>query len=144
MPNNEEMIKVILCKPGEKATVTEIGDSLESMQEAVGGWIEEYMPFEDEVAIVCNEEGKINGLPLNRAITDEDGQLQDIIAGDFFIAYAPMASEKFLSMPEELEKKYLDKFEMPEMFYRDNGSIKTVKYDPDSIHTEKASVGYER
>lgn len=47
-------------------------------------------------------------------------------------------------MPEELEKKYLEKFEMPEMFYRDNGSIKTIKYDPDSIHTEKASVGYER
>nr|MBQ4458211.1 DUF3846 domain-containing protein [Clostridia bacterium] len=144
MPNKEEMIRVILCKPGEKASITEIGDSLESMQKAVGGWIEEYMPFEDEVAIVCNEEGKINGLTLNRAITDEDGQLQDIIAGDFFIAYAPMASEKFLSMPEELEKKYLEKFEMPEMFYRDNGSIKTIKYDPDSIHTEKASVGYER
>lgn len=144
MPSKEEMIRVILCKPGEKASITEIGDSLESMQEAVGGWIEEYMPFEDEVAIVCNEEGKINGLTLNRAITDEDGQLLDIIAGDFFIAYAPIASERFHSMPEELEKKYLEKFEMPEMFYRDNGSIKTIKYDPDSIHTEKASVGYER
>ena len=144
MPSKEEMIRVILCKPGEKASIMEIGDSLESMQEAVGGWIEEYMPFEDEVAIVCNEEGKINGLTLNRAITDEDGHLQDIIAGDFFIAYAPITSEKFLSLPEELEKKYLEKFEMPEMFYRDNGSIKTIKYDPDSIHTEKASVGYER
>ena len=82
MQNNEEMIRVILCKPNERAQVIEIEDSLEAMQETVGGWIEEYMPFEDEVAVVCNEEGKLMGLPLSRAITDEDGQLQDIIAGD--------------------------------------------------------------
>src|SRR5699024_6863922 len=45
---------------------------LEAMQELVGGDIEEYMPFEDEVAIICNEEGKIIGLPLNRAIYSEE------------------------------------------------------------------------
>lgn len=35
---------------------------MEAMQVVVGGDIEEYMPFEDEVAIICNEEGKVNGL----------------------------------------------------------------------------------
>lgn len=29
------------------------------------------MPFEDEVAIICNDEGKMNGLPLNRAVYSE-------------------------------------------------------------------------
>ena len=35
-------------------------------------------PFEDEVAIILNESGKINGLPLNRAIYTEDGDMQDL------------------------------------------------------------------
>ena len=41
------------------------------MQSLVEGDIEEYMPFEDEVAIICNDEGKMNGLPLNRAVYSE-------------------------------------------------------------------------
>ena len=45
-------MRVILCKPDEKAVVIEMEDSLESMQKMVGGLIEEYMPWEDEVAII--------------------------------------------------------------------------------------------
>ena len=123
-------MRVILCRPDEMAEVIEIEDSLESMQKMVGGLIEEYMPWEDEVALICNEEGKMVGLPLNRGIFDEEGHLQDIIAGDFFICYAPIESEKFLSMPPELEEKYLKKFEMPEMFFRDGGGIRSEKYTP--------------
>ena len=73
---NRTTMRVILCKSDERATVIEIEDSLESMQNVVGGLIEEYMPWEDEVAIICNEEGKMNGLPLNRGITDENGHLR--------------------------------------------------------------------
>ena len=124
-------MRVILCKPDEKAVVIEMEDSLESMQKMVGGLIEEYMPWEDEVAIICNEEGKMNGLPLNRGIKDEDGHLQDIIAGDFFICYAPIESERFLSMPPDLEEKYKEKFDLPEMFMMENGEIETIKYEPD-------------
>ena len=69
----EETLKVILVKPGELAKQVEISDTLEAMQEAVGGYIESYMPFEDEVALVCNDEGKMQGLPLNRAIKDNEG-----------------------------------------------------------------------
>jgi len=127
---NTNMMRVILCKPGEKAETIEMEDSLRAMQEMVGGRIEEYMPWEEEVAIICNEEGKMMRLPLNRGIKDEKGQLQDIIAGDFFICYAPIESEKFLSMPPELEEKYLKKFEMPEMFFRDGGNIRSEKYEP--------------
>ena len=111
-------IEVILVKPMELAEVVEIKDSLEAMQELVGGYIEEYMPFDDEVAIICNDEGKLMGLPLNRGIADENGMLQEIIAGPFFICYAPVESEKFMSMPEELKHKYLEKFREPELFFR--------------------------
>lgn len=67
-----ETISVLLIQPGKYPKTVEIEDSLEAMQALVGGDIEEYMPFEDEVAIICNEEGKISGLPLNRAVYAEE------------------------------------------------------------------------
>ena len=129
--NERDKIRVIVCRVDERAEVIEIDDKLEAMQEVVGGLIQEYMPWEDEVAIICNEEGKMMGLPLNRGIRSDEGQLQDIIAGDFFICYAPIESERFLSMPPELEAKYKEKFDLPEMFMMENGVIETIKYEPD-------------
>lgn len=73
---NTNKMRVIRCRPGEKAETIEMEDSLKAMQEMVGGMIEEYMPWEDEVAIICNDEGKMMGLPLNRGIRDENGHLQ--------------------------------------------------------------------
>lgn len=125
-----ETISVIYVEPGKEARVIEMKDELSEMQKLVGGYIEEYMPFEDDVALICNDEGKMNGLPLNRGIHGEDGQLQDIIAGPFFICYAPIESEKFLSLPKELEEKYQKKFDKPEQFFRTDSGIKAVKYDP--------------
>ena len=43
--NKNEMLRVILCKPGETAETVEIEDDLGSMQGLVGGLIQEYMPF---------------------------------------------------------------------------------------------------
>lgn len=64
-------ISVLLVEPNKYPKMIEIDDTLEAMQVVVGGNIEEYMPFEDEVAIVCHEEGKLIGLPPNRAIYAE-------------------------------------------------------------------------
>ena len=127
---DNNMLKVIHVEPGKRANIIEIEDNLKAMQDLVGGMIEEYMPYEDDVAIICNEEGKMRGMPLNRGIVGEDGQLQDIIAGDFFVCYAPIESEKFLSLPPELEQKYKEKFEYPEQFFRTDEGIKAVKFDP--------------
>lgn len=131
-----EMLRVLLMRPGECAEIVEIDDSLESMQSLVEGDIEEYMPFYDEsdhrigdCAIVCNEEGKMRGMELNRGIVDENGQLQDIIAGPFFICYAPIESEKFLSMPPDLEEKMRQKFEKPQHFYKNGNHISIETYD---------------
>jgi len=131
-------IEVIMVRPMEKAEVATITDSLEAMQGLVGGYIEEYMPFEDEVAIICNEEGKINGLPLNRENTDENGRLQEIMAGPFFICYAPLESERFLSMPEDLKDKYLEMFKEPELFFRnERGEIFSRKVNLPEKDPEK-------
>lgn len=64
-------ITVLLVEPNKYPKLIKIDDTLEAMQEVVGGYIEEYMPYEDEVAIICNEEGKYSGMPLNRAIYSE-------------------------------------------------------------------------
>ena len=64
-------ISVLIVEPNKYPKMIEIDDTLEAMQAIVGGDIEEYMPFEDEVAIVCHEEGKLIGLPPNRAIYAE-------------------------------------------------------------------------
>ena len=46
-------INVIIVEPMKPARISEIESSLESMQNVVGGYIEQYMPFEDDAAIVC-------------------------------------------------------------------------------------------
>ena len=232
-----EKISVILVEPGRYPKLIEIEDTLEAMQSLVEGDIEEYMPFEDEVAIICNDEGKMNGLPLNRAVYSEpenvemsypqlkahfrqaekernhttgyivftadsfdkpyteeqrtyvvssnnkafiegmggysiyassldgsdkcvrleaymadeyggkDGwkiekcyvkdernrEMLDIIAGKFFIAYAPFDSDKFCSLPDDLLEKYEKLFHCPEYFFRTDKEIKAAKYEPISI-----------
>ena len=132
-----EKINVLLIEPGKYPKQIEIEDTLEAMQETVGGYIEEYMPFDDEIAIVCNEEGKMNGAELNRAIYSDDKEILDIIAGKFFIAYAPIESESFLSMPKDLMKKYEDKFRNPERFYQTDKGIEAKAYKPISKDMER-------
>ena len=126
----DDKLRVLHVPAGRRAEVIEMEDSLKAMQELVGGMIEEYTPFEDDVAIVCNDEGKMLGLPLNRGIRDEEGNLQDIIAGDFFVCYAPIESEDFLSLPPDLEKKYKELFDYPEQFFRTENGIHGMKYAP--------------
>ena len=130
-----ETISVLLVQTGKYPKMIEIEDSLEAMQKVVGGDIEEYMPFEDEVAIICNEEGKINGMPLNRAIYDSDKEMIDIIAGDFFVAFAPIESDKFRSLPRDMADKYHQLFKYPEHFTRSSEGITAVPFKP--VRSEK-------
>ena len=130
-------IDVIMVEPMKRPRMVALKENQESIQEGVGGWIEEYMPFPDEVALICNEEGKMNGMTLNRAIYGEDGQLLDIIAGPFFIAYAPIESENFLSLPEDLRDKYMERFKTPELFVRTHNGIKVVPYVPQKEDFER-------
>ena len=55
----EGKLKVMLVRPMRKPVMIEIDDSLEAMQKVVGGPIEEYAPFDDDVSIICNEEGSL-------------------------------------------------------------------------------------
>ena len=66
---------VVLLEPGKMARVATIDSSLEGMQKVVGGLIEPFYPFDEPVCIICNEEGKLNSMPLNRAIYAEPEEI---------------------------------------------------------------------
>ena len=103
-------MKILEFKPLCEPEVKEIDGSLKSMQTEVDGYIQTVYPFDDEIALICNEEGKLIGLPLNRALYDEEGNIMDVIAGTFFICGAPSDDGSFKSIPEELIDKYTKHF----------------------------------
>ena len=121
---NEE-IKVIKVEAGKAPQVVTISDELESLQHEVEGYIECIYPWEEEVGLVCNEEGKINGLPLNRALCGEDGEMYDIIAGNFLIV--GLTEDSFCSLTEEEIEKFSKLFQRPEYFVNADGRIKVIR-----------------
>lgn len=66
-----------------KFVMTEIEDTLEAMQEFVNGPIE-VINITDKILLVCNEEGKMRGLPP-AAFIIRNQEAQDIIVGNFFL-----------------------------------------------------------
>ena len=68
-------MEVVKVETGKKPEIEEIESGLENLQSEVKGWIEVIYPFEDQVALICNDEGKINGMELNRALRDGNGSV---------------------------------------------------------------------
>jgi hypothetical protein len=110
------------------SNVKNIKHSLDELQKLVGGHIEALYPFNDTAVIICNDEGKINGLPLNRGITHpETGELYEIIAGNFFICDAPPDSDDLASLSDKQIKVYMERFKYPESFIMEDGKITVIK-----------------
>ena len=117
-----ETIKVLMIEPEKKPYVKEIGSDLESLQREVDGDINATYPSEtDPVAYICNEESKLEGLPLNRAIRNDDGEIIDIVAGTFIVV--GLGESNFCSLNDAMLKKYMEKLKNPEMILRINGKI---------------------
>lgn len=143
--NDSKKLDVLLVEPGQYARMTTIDAGLKSLQKTVGGDIEAAYFFDDPVALVCQEEGKINGSELNRAVRDADGEILDIIAGKFFIC--GLGEEDFASLPEGLKKKYEDMFHQPETFLKMGRSITAIPIEPKvmpDVKKDKAAIGAER
>lgn len=121
-------MEVVMVEPGKEARIAEIGSDLNSLQAAVGGYIEAAYFFDDPVALICNEEGKVYGLPYNRAIRDEAGKVQDIIAGPFFVC--GLGEDDFCSLTKELQTKHLDMFKYPEKFTAIGGKLVITQDKP--------------
>lgn len=137
-----EKMDVLLIKPGMYPQQIQIGTELEDLQKAVGGDIQAIYPYEEEVALIMNEEGKMQGFELNRSLRDEKGEAYDIIAGDFLVV--GLGEEDFGSLSPELMKQFEEKFHQPEMFVRMGRSIMSLPVPDDKVKkaeaTEKSDV----
>lgn len=126
-----ETMDVLLVKPGEYPEKINIGIGLKSLQKAVDGDIEVVYPYREDVAIICNEERKIRGLPLNRDVMNDDGNRVDIIAGNFLIV--GLTEESFGSLTDEQMKRFEAKFHQPETFVRMGKDILTIPIPDENI-----------
>jgi len=110
-------IHVVMVEPGKLAREMDIGTDLYDLQQAVGGGFIEPVYWWPGVCAVVNDEGKLNGMLPNRALYDDDGRIEDIIFGPFFIC--DCSTENFKSLSEEQVKHF------KEMFYRSDGDCHT-------------------
>jgi hypothetical protein len=137
----EPEITVLRCQPGKTAEVVKIPNTLKSLQSEVGGYIEAVYPSSDPVALIVNEEGKIHGLPLNRALYTEDGQMYDIAAGPMLVV--GLTEDDFGSLRGDLLEKYTEKFRHPERFMQFGDQIMAFKIPEqkqDQAQTQKHHI----
>ena len=125
-----KVMRVVLVEPGKKAVVKMIDGSLEGMQQTVGGYIEAIALDDQGTCLVCNENGKIDDLPLNRVLVDDDGRVTDIVAGTFFVCGTD--EEEFASLNDQTAEKYRKRFLLPEILMRFGKQYIIKRYDPDT------------
>lgn len=98
-------LKCLYVKENSLPEEIMIPNTLSAKQEKIGGLIEyTYLPDDDEVVIICNEEGKINGMSPNR----DTGY--DIIFGPFLIVGETFEDGEDRSLSDEQIRKYKEYF----------------------------------
>ena len=125
-----EKMTVLVVEPMKEPYVKEIAPGLHSLQAEVGGDIAASYPFSDPVGLVCNDEGKLIGLELNRGLRDEHGEIYDIMAGTFLVV--GLGEESFTSLTPEQVQKYTEHFKQPEQFISLNGQIIALPVEPEN------------
>jgi hypothetical protein len=103
----DNLLRVVGLEPGRPAYEAEISDSLRAFQQVVRGNIEVFCPFDDNAVIICNEEGKINGLPYNRTVYGEPMVGNLVIVGDD-------GEGNFCALTDEQIERYLAEFQTPD------------------------------
>lgn len=106
----ENTLRILVVEPLKAPFTVNIENELEEMQKIVGGDIE-FVPLPDsDCHIYCNDEGKLDGLPGNRRMVNND-----IICGTFFIC-ADDGEGADASLSDEQVARYMERFGEPERF----------------------------
>lgn len=121
--DNEKMT-VLVVEPEKKPYIKEIESGLESLQREVGGYIQAIYPFDSPCAIVCDEEAKLKGSQINRALRDDEGYIYDIVAGTFLIV--GLGEENFTSLNPKEMKEMSELFQTPELFMKVNNKLVVI------------------
>lgn len=101
----EKEIRVLKISLGEHPQEHTLENTLEAMQAAVGGYIE-IVGLEEDICILLNEEGKLEGLPPNRRLGN------DILVGDFYVCGNSEEGD-LTSLPEDAMERYTEMFYEP-------------------------------
>lgn len=101
----EKEIKILKIEPCKAPEVVTLVNELEELQKAVSigadyvGLIE-IIAIDDDICILCNEEGKLIGLPPNRRIG------HDVICGVFYILGENPDEGELISLSDDDIEKY--------------------------------------
>ena len=125
----------------EKMTVLVVGAHEEALCEGdrprppfvtaeVGGDIAASYPFSDPVGLVCNDEGKLIGLELNRGLRDE--AWGDLRRHGRHLLVVGLSEDSFTSLTPEQVQKYTEHFKQPEQFISLNGQIIALPAEPEN------------
>ena len=96
-------IRILVVEPSREPKEIKVEHTLENLQKLVDGLIE-YVELDCNTDIICNEEGKLLGLELNRKLGN------DIIAGTFLIV--GHHNEETISLSRKQIKKYKEIFRL--------------------------------
>lgn len=110
----ENTITALKIAPLSIPEVVTIKNDAEAISAVVEGTLEIISPYSDNVGLVMNDEGKLNGMPLNRALYAPNGALCDVIAGTFLVV--GIAGEDLCSLSDEQISTYQQLFYAPEVF----------------------------
>ena len=135
---DNEKITVLVVEPEKKPYVKDIDSGLASLQKEVGGYIQAVYPFEEPVAIICDEEAKLKGSQLNRTLRDDEGHIYDVVAGTFLVV--GMGEEDFTSLHPDHIKKFSDFYHTPEMFIKMDGKLVVLPLREEKPKAKKPSV----
>ena len=129
-------MNVLVVEPGYLPYEKEI-NGLSEMQATVGGYIQAIYPYEDPVAIVCDEEGLLKDYDFNRSVEGGYGG----VFGTFFVC--GLSEDSFCSLSPEQIKHYKEKFKHAEILLGAKGNepvtLKVEAYPKQP--TEKADKG---
>ena len=120
-------MKAIKVCPMERPFVIDLENELEVLQKEVGGYIQVIYPFEDPVGLVCDDDGKMKGRTANRVLRTEEGNVYDILAGDFLLV--GLSDDDFTDLSDDLVEKYLTYYAEPQFFMRTGGRVVMVSGD---------------
>ena len=93
-------MKVLIVEPGRVPYEADVPNELKALHEIVGGYIEIVQPFQDKIALVCDEEGKLKGYAANRSIG------VDMIVGTCVLTGYDEEEGELTDLPDEMIRKY--------------------------------------
>lgn len=115
-------MKVLLVEPGKYPRTAHISPELSSLQQTVGGYIQAIYPWDDPVAVICDEEALLKQLEFNRLIAPEVA-----IFGSFFIC--GLGEDDFTDLPDDLADKYAQLLREPQILVRTSEGLVAVRVE---------------